>query len=147
MYFPAAPSKAFFRKLGLLAGLWLLGTAAWATPPKQGFIARSFLLAILQGRYAQAYALLAPEVQTVTTPRQFRAAAQPIYQQGQQAGVGIELYRLGLRLGENEDSRWFYAFTFKSDSAKAAPVQLDVTFRDSAATKVLEFRLVPGKVR
>ncbi|GAB2950643.1 hypothetical protein GCM10027048_14870 [Hymenobacter coalescens] len=121
--------------------------AAQATPPAQAYIARQFLLAVLQGRFASAYQLLAPEARAGVSPAQFEQVAQPLYQRGQRAGAAIELYRLGLRLGENDDNRWFYAFTFKSDSAATAPVQLDVTFRDSTATRVLEFRVVPGKVR
>jgi hypothetical protein len=130
----------------LLLGLSTVGS--WAAPPAQAYLARQFLLAVLRGRYAEAYRLLDPAVQAALSPRQFRQAAAPLYQRGQQAGPGgIELYRLGLRIGENDDVRWFYAFTFRRDSVAPAPVQLDVTFRDSTATGVLEFRLVPGKVR
>ncbi|AYA38474.1 hypothetical protein D3Y59_16305 [Hymenobacter oligotrophus] len=106
-------------------------------------IARQFLLAVLGGKYDDAYRMLAPEVKVSVSPVRFRAAAEPIYRQGQQRGAGIDLYRLGLRIGENDQVRWFYAFTFKSDSLVKAPQQLDVSFRDSAATGVLEFRMVP----
>jgi hypothetical protein len=138
---------SWLRPLFALLLIGLLGLPAAAAPPAQAFLARQFLLAVLQGRFAAAYQLLAPEARQQLSRQQFRQAAQPLYQRGQQAGADIELYRLGLRLGENDDTRWFYAFTFRRDSAAAAPPQLDVTFRDSAATQVLEFRLVPGKVK
>ncbi|RTQ53177.1 hypothetical protein EJV47_00090 [Hymenobacter gummosus] len=137
----------WLRRLLPLLLLGLLWLPASAGPPAQAFLARQFLLAVLQGRFGVAYELLAPETRQQLSRQQFRQAAAPLYQRGQQAGPSIELYRLGLRLGENDDARWFYAFTFRSDSAAAAPAQLDVTFRDSAATQVLEFRLVPGKVK
>lgn len=141
----------FLRRLllPLSLGLALLAVkpAAGAGPPQQAYRARQFLLAVLAGQYERAYQLLAPETRQRLTPPQFAAAAAPLYQRGQQAGPAIELYRLGLRLGEADDAQWFYAFTFRSDSAAAAPVQLDVTFRDSAATQVLDFGLLPGRVR
>lgn len=130
----------------LVAVLLTLGSTAWAAPP-QAFLARQFLLAVLQGHFDQAYQQLAPETRQRLNRQQFRQAAAPLYERGKQAGPRIELYRLGLRLGEDDDAQWFYAFTFKSDSANAAPPQLDVTFRDSAATQVLEFHLLPGKVK
>lgn len=136
------------RCLALLLSLLLcLPAAAGAGPTPQAYLARQFLLALLRGEYAAAYALLAPETQAAMSRQQFRQAAAPLYEQGRQAGAAIELYRLGLRLGENDDTRWFYAFTFRSDSAATAPTQLDVTFRDSVTARVLEFRLVPGKGR
>ncbi|KUG06501.1 hypothetical protein ASU33_03860 [Solirubrum puertoriconensis] len=107
-------------------------------------IARRFLFAVLSGEYDKAYQMLAPEVKAGVSPARFRVAAEPIYLQGQQRGARIDLYRLGLRIGENDQVRWFYAFTFKSDSLVKAPQQLDVSFRDSAATGVLEFRMVPA---
>ncbi|UYZ58928.1 hypothetical protein [Hymenobacter latericus] len=102
------------------------------------------MLAVLSGKYDEAYRLLAPEVQAGVSPARFRTAAEPIYRQGQQRGARIDLYRLGLRIGDDDQVRWFYAFSFKSDSLVKVPQQLDVTFRDSAATGVLEFRMVPA---
>ena len=131
----------------LLATLLTLSSAAWAGPPAQAYLARQFLLALLHGHFDQAYKQLAPETRQRLSRQQFRQAAAPLYERGKQAGPAIELYRLGLRLGEGDDAQWFYAFTFKRDSATTAPPQLDVTFGDSAATQVLEFRLVPGKAR
>lgn len=133
------------RSCWLLGVLLLLSSATLAGPPAQAYLARQFLLAVLQGHFDQAYQQLAPETRQRLNRQQFRRAAAPLYARGKQAGPQIELYRLGLRLGEGDDAQWFYAFTFKRDSANVAPPQLDVTFRDSAATQVLEFRLVPGR--
>ncbi|WP_400193490.1 hypothetical protein [Hymenobacter sp. B81] len=134
--------------IATLLVLLLTAPAVAATPGAQVRVARQFLLAVLRADYAQAYALLAPEVRRAVPPARFELAARPLYQQGQQRGPTIDLYRLGLRLSETDQSRLFYAFMFRSDTATSIPqVQLDVTFRDSAATQILEFRLLPAPVK
>ncbi|WP_303310265.1 hypothetical protein [Hymenobacter sp. BT730] len=131
----------------LCIGLMLGSTgAAVAGPPSQMQVARQFLLAVLRADYTAAYGLLAPEVTQAVSRTQFQAAARSLQQAGQQYQPAFELYKFGLRLGEGDDVRRFYAFTFKADTLNAAPhVQLDVTFRDSAATRVLFFGLMPIK--
>ncbi|KAA9338637.1 hypothetical protein F0P96_07380 [Hymenobacter busanensis] len=115
------------------------------TPSAQVRVARQFLLAVLRADYAAAYAFLAPEVRTAVTPARFQAAAQPLYAQGQRFQSPIDLYKLGVRLHDDQQARMFYAFMFRSDTtAKVPQVQLDVTFRDSAATGILNFTLVPA---
>ncbi|WP_345074179.1 hypothetical protein [Hymenobacter fastidiosus] len=135
---------------GLLGLLVLLAPPARARP-SQVQLARQFLLAVLRGDYEHAYQLLAPEVSAAITPAHFRAAARPLYEKGQQFRPAIDLYKLGLRIGEANDVRNFYSFMFKSDTLATRPqVQLDVTFRDSTATRILSFGLVPapqGKVK
>jgi hypothetical protein len=128
----------------LLIGLVLGPTVAVAGPPSQMQVARQFLLAVLRADYAAAYGLLAPEVTQAVSRQQFQAAAQSLHQAGQHYQPAFELYKFGLRVGEGEDVRRFYAFTFKADTLAATPhVQLDVSFRDSAATRVLFFGLIP----
>jgi hypothetical protein len=130
-----------------LAGLLALVPAFVSAQPRptQVQVARQFLLAILRGDYDQAYKQLAPEVSAAVTPARFRAAAQPLYAKGQGFKPSIDLYKLGLRIGEANDVRYFCSFMFKSDTLAPRPqVQLDVTFRDSAATHVLSFGLVPA---
>ncbi|WP_156126428.1 hypothetical protein [Hymenobacter sp. DG25B] len=128
----------------LLSGLVAGPTEAVAAPPSQMQVARQFLLAVLRGDYATAYGLLAPEVTQAVSQKQFQAAAQSLYQAGQHYQPAFELYKFGLRVGEGEDVRRFYAFTFKADTLAATPhVQLDVSFRDAAATRVLFFGLIP----
>ena len=52
---------------------------------------------------------------------------------------------MGYRIGELNDVRSFYSFMFKSDTLAGKPeVQLDVTFRDSTATRILTFGLIPA---
>ncbi|TGE19874.1 hypothetical protein [Hymenobacter elongatus] len=132
-------------RVGVLLLLLLPLAGPGAARPSQVQVARQFLLAVLRGEYTTAYQLLAPQVRATTTAKQFRRAAQPLYDQGQQRGTSIDLYKLGYRMGENNDVRSFYSFTFKSDSLAAVPtVQLDVTFRDSTATRILSFGLIPA---
>ena len=119
--------------------------AAPPAPPTQIQAARRFLLAVLRGEFAGAHQLLAPEVGSALTPAQFRAVALPLYERGRQFGPNIDLYKLGFRLRDGQPPQSFFAFTFKADTLAARPtVQLDVTFRDSAARQVLGFGLVPS---
>lgn len=131
----------------LILAMLLFGrapTAAVAGPPSQMQVARQFLLAVLRADYTAAYSLLAPEVTQAVSRQQFQAAAQSLHQAGQRYQPAFELYKFGLRVGEGDDVRRFYAFTFKADTLAATPhVQLDVSFRDSAATRVLFFGLIP----
>jgi len=136
------------RALGLLLALLLLLAPPAVARPSQVQVARQFLLAILRADYAQAYQLLAPEVSAAVSPARFRAAARPLYEKGQQFRPSIDLYKLGLRIGEANDVRSFYSFMFKSDTLAPRPqVQLDVTFRDSTATRILSFGLIPAPQR
>lgn len=137
-------SRAAHRFGALVAILLLLAVPAVARP-SQVQVARQFLLAVLRGEYKVAYALLAPEAQTTMTARQFRVAVQPLIAQSQQRGRPIDLYKLGYRIGEANDVRSFYSFMFKSDTLARLPqVQLDVVFRDSTATRILSFGLIPA---
>jgi hypothetical protein len=113
-------------------------------PPTQIQVARRFLLAVLRGEFQAAHGMLAPEVGKALAPAQFRAAAMPIYRQGQHFGPTIDLYKLGFRLRDQQATQSFVAFMFKADTLAARPqAQLDVTFRDSTARQILSFGLVP----
>ncbi|MFD2721171.1 hypothetical protein ACFST9_20820 [Hymenobacter monticola] len=123
-----------------------LGSTAPAVQPRprlgQAQAAGLFLRAVLRANYPAAYARLAPEVRQGLNLRQFAAAAQPIWKSGQRHGTGIELYKLGVRLGDRGGSRLFYTFSFAADSAMKSPSELlEVTFRDTAARSVLGFGL------
>ncbi|MGY2131372.1 hypothetical protein ACW9KT_04060 [Hymenobacter sp. HD11105] len=116
-----------------------------AAQPSQIQVSRQFLLAVLRGDNAAAYKLLAPEISKTVSKKQFKEAVRPLYQQGRDFGQPIELYKLGLRLGEEATQRYFYAFTFKSDTLQTRPrVMLDVTFRDTTATRILSFGMIPA---
>ncbi|GGE97443.1 hypothetical protein [Hymenobacter cavernae] len=116
--------------------------------PSQVQVARQFLLALLQKQYKQAYQLLAPEVSAAVTLRQFEASAQPLVEQGQRLGSSIALYKLGMRISDGPTTRYFYSFSFKSDTLQPKPrVLLDVSFRDSTATRILNFTLIPAPQR
>ncbi|MBO0357181.1 hypothetical protein J0X19_04440 [Hymenobacter sp. BT186] len=122
-------------------------TPAAVPPPTQIQVARRFLLAVLHGEFQAAHGMLAPEVGRALAPTQFRAAAMPLYQQGQHFGPTIDLYKLGFRLRDQQATQSFVAFTFKADTLAARPeVQLDVTFRDSTARQILSFALIPLRV-
>ncbi|RYU84349.1 hypothetical protein [Hymenobacter persicinus] len=147
MIFPFRLRQSGFRvlTLGLLAALSLAPPAVARVRLSQVQVARQFLLAVLRADYNHAYQLLAPEVSAAVTPARFRAAARPLYEKGQQFQPAIDLYKLGMRIQENNDVRHFYSFMFKSDTLAAKPeVQLDVTFRDSTATRILSFGLIPA---
>ena len=104
-------------------------------------MARRFLREVAQGAYPAAYQRLAPEVQAKVRPVAFVAAAQPLWQLGQQRGQGLELYKLGTRLSSRGGhGQWFYSFSFANDSLlKPPPVLLEVTFRDTTTRQVLGF--------
>ena len=150
MHASPSSSPAVFRRLSRPAGWLLLGllplSAAVSPPrPSQVQVARQFLLAVLRADYAPAYGLLTPEVRAAVPLAGYRAAARPLYEQGQRRQPVIDLYKLGVRIGEQQDVRNFYSFMFRSDTLAAKPeVQLDVTFRDSTATRILSFGLVPA---
>jgi hypothetical protein len=140
-------------KLGCLLGLLILLQAGGAEPKEvakssQIQIARQFLLSLLQKQYKQAYQLMAPEVTAAVTLQQFEAAARPLVEQGQQFGSTIALYKLGMRLTDGPTTRYFYSFSFKSDTLQLKPrVLLDISFRDSISTRILSFGLIPAPQR
>lgn len=137
-------SKRLGGKLVCLALLLLLSFPV-AAQPSQIQVARQFLLAVLRGDNNAAYKLLAPEVSKAVSKKQFKEAVRSLYQQGRDFGQPIALYKLGIRLGEEATPRYFYAFSFKSDTLQIRPrVMLDVTFRDTAATRILSFGMIPA---
>ncbi len=146
---------AGMRQAALLATLLLLSavplTARAPQRPAQSQIqvARQFLLAVLAGNYPVAYSLLAPEVSQHVPLARFQATAQLLYQQGQRHQPTIDLYKLGFRISADNTTRSFVAFMFRSDTLAPRPqMQLDVTFRDSTARRILGFGLVPlGQVK
>jgi len=139
--------QARSRRLGgkLIALAFMLLSLPAAAQSSQIQVARQFLIAVLNGDNAAAYKLLAPEVSEAVSKKQFRAAVRPLYEQGRELGRPIALYKLGLRLGEEAQPRYFYTFSFKSDTLQPTPrVMLDVTFRDSTATHILSFGIIPA---
>ncbi|UOQ65641.1 hypothetical protein [Hymenobacter volaticus] len=121
-----------------------LGAESRAPRLTQIQAARQFLLAVLRGEFDVAHRMLAPEVGSALTPTQFRAVAQPLYEQGRRLGPAIDLYKLGFRLRDGQAPQSFVAFMFKADTLTPRPrMQLDVTFRDSTARQVLSFGLIP----
>ncbi|PJJ54693.1 hypothetical protein [Hymenobacter chitinivorans] len=132
------------RWLVLLGAVLLLAVPGLARP-SQVQVARQFLLAVLRGEYPTAYALLTPEAQAKMSTRQFKAAVQPLRAQAQRRGQPFDLYKLGYRISEANEVRSFYSFMFKSDTLAGKPeVQLDVTFQDSTAGRILTFGLIPA---
>ena len=118
-----------------------------APKPGQGQVAGQFLRAVLRAEYAVAYGRLAPEVRRAVSPAAFGAAARPLWKAGRRAAP-LELYKLGVRLGDGGVSRLFYSFAFAADSALPQPsVLFEVTFRDTAARGVLGFGLRHGARR
>lgn len=135
---------------GLLLLLVAAGVAGrglgrvWQIPrrPSQGQVAGQFLRAILRANYSAAYGRLAPEVRQSISLARFAVAARPLWQSGRRPGCGtaIELYKLGVRLGDRGSSRLFYSFSFAADSSRRVPAELlEVTFRDTASRAVLGF--------
>lgn len=110
--------------------------------PGQAHAAGQFLGAVLRADYQAAYSRLAPEVRQAISLARFEAQARPIWKSGQRHGKAIELYKLGVRLGERNSARLFYSFSFTADSSLKTPSELlDVTFRDTATRAVLSFGL------
>ena len=112
-------------------------------PPRysQAQVAGQFLRAVLRADYAAAHGRLAPEVRRAVSPAAFETAARPLWRLGRRAAP-LELYKLGVRLGDGGTSRLFYSFMFTADSALPQPsVLFEVTFRDTAARSVLGFGL------
>lgn len=107
----------------------------------QAQVASQFLRAVQRAEYAVAYTRLAPEIRRSVTLAAFEAAARPMYKAGRRAAP-LELYKLGVRLGDGGASRLFYSFAFAADSVLPQPsVLFEVTFRDTAARSVLGFGL------
>ncbi|MBJ6108575.1 hypothetical protein JAO73_06130 [Hymenobacter sp. BT523] len=119
--------------------------SAAAPRQSQAQAAHQFLRAVLRADYSVAYRRLAPEVQHTISLARFEASARPLWRSGQKHRQAIELYKLGVRLGDGGASRLFYAFSFAADSAiKPPPVLLEVTFRDTTSRAVLGFGLRPN---
>ncbi|MDQ2769534.1 MAG: hypothetical protein M3Y54_03425 [Bacteroidota bacterium] len=148
--------QVFRNYRGLLVGIVLATACAagrsWgqvpasrlAPRPTQAQVGSQFLRAILRADYEGAYRRLAPEVRRVVTATRFGAIARPLWKTGQRHASPLELYKLGVRLGENGSSRLFYSFSFAADSALPRPsVLLEVTFRDTASRGVLSFGQKP----
>lgn len=145
----------------LLAGSAILVAVAGAVGPAlprqvpvplrlgQGHAAGQFLLLVLRADFAAAYGRLAPEVRRSVSLAQFAGAARPLWKAGVRHSHEIQLYKLGIRLGDNGASRLFYSFSFAADSSFKTPsMLLEVTFRDTAARGILGFGLRPaGPVR
>ena len=138
--------RAFLSLSALLAGgLLARGTAnspqLLASKHSQGQVAGQFLRAVLRADYTAAYGQLAPEVRRAVSPAVFADAARPLWKAGRHAAP-LELYKLGVRLGDGGASRLFYSFAFAADSALPQPsVLFEVTFRDTVARGVLGFAL------
>ena len=138
----------FLKSLSLALAALVLAMASMGTPlpfqaPRrlsQGQVSGQFLRAVLRADYATAYGRLAPEVRQAVSRGRFEEAARPLWKSGQRRGQEIELYKLGVRLGDRGGARLFYAFSFAADSSlKTPPVLLEVTFRDTASRSVLGF--------
>lgn len=127
-----------------LVGGGLRGAQPAPLRPSQGQAAGQFLRAVLRANYSAAYGRLAPEVRQGISLARFTSLARPLWKSGQRPGRGtaIELYKLGVRLGDGGSSRLFYSFSFAADSSQRVPSELlEVTFRDTAARAVLGFSL------
>ena len=112
----------------------------------QSQAAGQFLQALLRADYRTAYGRLAPEVRQGITLGRFAVVARPLWKAGQRPTPRIELYKLGMRLGDGSASRLFYDFSFAADSVRKPPsVLLEVTFRDTASRAVLGFSLRLGR--
>ena len=130
--------------VGMGSSSGLQGAPHSARQPSQGQAAGQFLRAVLRANYSVAYGRLAPEVRQGISLPGFVAAARPLWKSGQRPGRGaaIELYKLGMRLGDKGSSRLFYSFSFAADSSLRIPSDLlEVTFRDTASRAVLGFSL------
>ena len=111
----------------------------------QGQAAGQFLRAVLRADYATAYGRLAPEVRRSVSLMRFETAARPLWKSGVHRTLDIQLYKLGVRLGDNGASRLFYSFSFAADSSLKIPsVLLEVTFRDTASRAILGFDVRPA---
>lgn len=147
---PCLPRRIVFRAFwglavllagGLLARGPAVGQRLPAPKYSQAQVAGQFLRAVLRAEYAAAYSRLAPEVRRAVRPAAFETAARPLWKAGRRAAP-LELYKLGVRLGDGGASRLFYSFAFAADSALPQPsVLFEVTFRDTAARGILGFGL------
>ena len=130
----------------VMQGVGARQPSQFPAPPRlsQGQAAGQFLQAVLRADYTTAYGRLAPEVRRSVSMARFAAAARPLWKSGVRRSHEIELYKLGVRLGDNGASRLFYSFAFAADSSLKTPsVLLEVTFRDTAARAILGFGVRP----
>ena len=128
-----------------LAGVQRLRQVPAPVRLSQGQAAGQFLRAVLRADYARAYGRLAPEMRRSVSLARFAVAAQPLWKSGVRRSHAIQLYKLGLRLGDNGASRLFYSFSFAADSSLKVPsVLLEVTFWDTASRAILGFGVRPA---
>ncbi|MFD1468136.1 hypothetical protein ACFQ48_07870 [Hymenobacter caeli] len=117
-----------------------------ARRPPQAHLARKFLRQALIRPPGATRAALAPGA--VLSAPQVVAQVAALRAQARRWGLAIELYKLGWRLPEGQPALLFYQFRFAADSAGPGPhVLLDVTFRDSLATRPLGFGVVVRRPR
>lgn len=111
--------------------------------PSQVQVARQFLLAVLAGNWAAAYAWLSPDARAALPAAAFRSATLLLIAHTRHYGPAIDLYKLGYRLREGHPPQPFVAFTYRADTLRSGPhVQLDIAFPDSAARQIQEFRII-----
>ena len=140
------PARARLWACALAIPLVGVGSGSAQTLPSpatsQAQAAWQFLRAVLRADYRGAYGRLAPEVRQQVSLAHFQALARPLWKSGQPRRQEIELYKLGVRLGERGSAQLFYSFSFAADSAmKTPPILLETTFRDTTSRAVLGFGL------
>ncbi|AUD00789.1 hypothetical protein [Spirosoma pollinicola] len=130
----------------ILVPLFLSVTAdAQPIADPQDHVARSFIAAVFNGNYKQAWDLFDPEAQKATPLEQFSPIARKIDSVAKGFGFGQEImeFMRGFRTYQTGQSIWVYTYKFKGDVSKGMlpSALIDVAFKDRQTTLV--YGIVP----
>jgi predicted RNA-binding protein with PIN domain len=124
----------------VLLSLFLTVSAQGQPSKQQEQIAHTFIGALFEKEYSQAWNLLEPEVQKKITVETLKTAAKPLDELALQFGKELIPFMYGYRTYQNGQSLFVHTYKFKTDVSKGiASALVDVVFRDAQATTVSAF--------
>ncbi|MVM28460.1 hypothetical protein GO755_00345 [Spirosoma sp. HMF4905] len=122
--------------------LFFLNVTANAQPKAdpQDQVARTFIAAVFNGDYKQAWDLFDPEAQKATPLEQFSQVAKKIDSVAKGLGFGQEImeFMRGFRTYQTGQTIWVYTYKFKADVSKGMmpSAMIDIAFKDKQTTLV-----------
>lgn len=137
--------KSGIIKCWILLCLFLTGSAQGQPAPpaqaaQQDQAARTFMTALLEEEYSQAWNLLDPEIQKKVTVETLKTAAKPFDELALRFGKELIPFMWGYETSQNGQSVLIYTYKFRSDVSKGiASALINVVFRDAQAMAILGF--------
>ena len=127
----------------ILLPLFLTGSAQGQPAPpaqaaQQDQAARTFMTALLEKEYSQAWNLLDPEVQKKVTVETLKTAAKSVDELALQFGKELIPFIWGYGTAQNGQSVLIYTYKFKGDVTKGMmpSAVLDIAFKDTQTTLI-----------